>query len=87
MFLTSCGAIEQVQPENKVNKTVESSGTQGQLNPIHSDIVRSADYDSSLMVMTVQFNNGYTFANHDLKAIYLDAIDMWEFANYEDLGD
>ena len=27
------------------------------------------------------------FANHGLKAIDLDAIDMWEFANYEGLGD
>ncbi len=27
------------------------------------------------------------FANHGLKVIDLDAIDMWEFANYEGLGD
>ena len=27
------------------------------------------------------------FANHGLKVIDLDAIDLWEFANYEGLGD
>ena len=27
------------------------------------------------------------FANHGMKVIDLDAIDMWEFANYEGLGD
>jgi hypothetical protein len=27
------------------------------------------------------------FANHGLKIIDLDAIDLWEFANYEGLGD
>ena len=27
------------------------------------------------------------FANHGLKVIDLDEIDMWEFANYEGLGD
>jgi len=27
------------------------------------------------------------FANHGLKVIDLDAIDMWEFANFEGLGD
>lgn len=27
------------------------------------------------------------FASHGLKAIDLDAIDLWEFANYEGLGD
>ena len=27
------------------------------------------------------------FANHGLKVIDLDAIDLWEFADYEGLGD
>lgn len=27
------------------------------------------------------------FASHGMKALDLDAIDLWEFANYENLGD
>jgi hypothetical protein len=36
-------------------------GTGGQLISIQSDNVRAAGYDSDLMIMTVQFNNGHIY--------------------------
>ena len=47
--------------EVELERNVESIGTNGQLISIHSDNVRSAGYDVNSKIMTVQFNNGYTY--------------------------
>jgi hypothetical protein len=60
-FLTSCGTAEEALPEVETNQTTESIGTGGQLISIQSDNVRAAGYDANSMIMTVQFNNGYTY--------------------------
>ncbi len=61
LSLTSCGTTEQALPDIETIQTSETGGTSGQLISIQSDNVRAAGYDVSSMIMTVQFNNGYTY--------------------------
>lgn len=61
LILTSCGTTEQALPEAETNQITETDGTGGQLISIQSDNVRAAGYDANSMIMTVQFNNGYTY--------------------------
>lgn len=59
-FLFGCGVAD----EGSLNPIVDEQrlvGTNGQLISIQSDNVRAAGYDVSSMIMTVQFNNGYTY--------------------------
>jgi hypothetical protein len=71
-FLTSCGTAEEALPEVETNQTTESIGTGGQLISILSDNVRAAGYDASSMIMTVQFNNGYTYEYYGI------SLELWE---------
>lgn len=61
LILTSCGTTEEALLEATVNRTTETAGTGGQLISIQSDNVQAAGYDTNSMIMTVQFNNGYTY--------------------------
>lgn len=61
LILTSCGITEEVLPEAAVIQTTETAETGGQLISIQSDNVQAAGYDANSMIMTVQFNNGYTY--------------------------
>ena len=57
---TGCGNTR----ENTTSQQVETQvavGTNGQLISIQSDNVRAAGYDANSKIMTVQFNNGYTY--------------------------
>jgi hypothetical protein len=71
-LLTSCGTTEQALPEAETNLTTESVGIGGQLISIQSDNVRAAGYDASSMIMTVQFNNGYTYEYYGI------SLQLWE---------
>ena len=71
-LLTSCGTAEQALPETETNQTTESVGTGGQLISIQSDNVFAAGYDATSMVMTVQFNNGYTYEYYGIP------IELWD---------
>ena len=66
LVLTSCGTTEQALSEVETTQTTETGGTRGQLISIQSDNVRAAGYDASSMIMTVQFNNGYTYAYYGI---------------------
>lgn len=59
-ILTGCGSATEnsTARENEIQSVV---GTSGQLVSIQSDNVRAAGYDANSMIMTVQFNNGYTY--------------------------
>ena len=72
LILTSCGTTEELLPEAAVNRTTETAGTGGQLISIQSDNVRAAGYDANSMVMTVQFNNGYTYEYYGIP------LDLWD---------
>jgi hypothetical protein len=72
LVLTSCGTTEQVLPEVEINQTNETGGTSGQLISIQSDNVRAAGYDASSMIMTVQFNNGYTYEYYGIP------LELWD---------
>jgi hypothetical protein len=72
LVLTSCGATEQALLEVETNQTTEIAGTSGQLISIQSDNVRAAGYDASSMIMTVQFNNGYTYEYYGI------SLELWE---------
>jgi len=72
LVLTSCGTTEQVLPEAETNQTTEIVGTSGQLISIQSDNVRAAGYDASSMIMTVQFNNGYTYEYYGIP------LELWD---------
>ena len=71
-LLTSCGTAEQALTEPETNQTTESFGTGGKLISILSDNVRAAGYDASSMIMTVQFNNGYTYEYYGI------SLELWE---------
>jgi hypothetical protein len=71
-LLTSCGTVEQALPEAETNQTTESVGTGGQLISIQSDNVFAAGYDATSMVMTVQFNNGYTYEYYGIP------LELWD---------
>jgi hypothetical protein len=72
LVLTSCGTTEQAVLEVETNQTTETGGTSGQLIAIQSDNVRAAGYDASSMIMTVQFNNGYTYAYYGIP------LELWD---------
>jgi hypothetical protein len=70
-FLFGCG----VAGEGSLNPIVEEQkvvGTNGQLISIQSDNVRAAGYDVSSMIMTVQFNNGYTYEYYGIP------LELWD---------
>jgi hypothetical protein len=72
LVLTSCGTTDQELQESEVSKTSENVGTGGQLISIQSDNVRAAGYDETRMVMTVQFNNGYTYEYYGI------SLELWD---------
>ena len=72
MILTSCGTTDQTLQESEVSQTSEKAGTGGQLISIQSDNVRAAGYDATSMIMTVQFNNGYTYEYYGIP------LDLWD---------
>jgi hypothetical protein len=72
LILTSCGTTEQALPEVETNETTETGGTSGQLISIQSDNVRAAGYNASSMIMTVQFNNGYTYEYYGIP------LELWD---------
>ena len=60
LIITGCGNTS----ENLSSPQAEAEiviGTNGQLISIQSDNVAAAGYDASTMIMTVQFNNLYTY--------------------------
>ena len=69
-LLSGCGNTTDpaTSPQVEVQTAV---GTKGQLISIQSDNVRAAGYDAALMIMTVQFNNGYTYEYYGITA------DLW----------
>ena len=72
LCLTSCGSAEQGPSQAGANQPIESSSTNGQLISIQSDNVQAAGYDARSMVMTVQFNNGYTYEYYGVSQ------DLWD---------
>jgi hypothetical protein len=67
ILLTGCGGVEdQTQAPQEV--TQEIVGTNGQLIPIQSDNVQAAGYDANSMIMTVQFDSGYTYEYYGIPA-------------------
>ena len=59
-LLSGCGNSSEPASSPQVEaQTVV--GTNGQLVSIESDNVRAAGYNASTLIMTVQFNNGYTY--------------------------
>ena len=72
LILTGCGTTDELLQEQEVNQTIESAGTVGQLISIQSDNVRAAGYDAASMIMTVQFNNGYTYEYYGIP------LDLWD---------
>jgi hypothetical protein len=59
-LLSGCGNSSEPASSPQVEaQTVV--GTNGQLISIESDNVRAAGYNASTLIMTVQFNNGYTY--------------------------
>jgi hypothetical protein len=59
-LLSGCGNSSEPASSPQVEaQTVV--GTNGQLISIESDNVRAAGYNASALIMTVQFNNGYTY--------------------------
>ena len=70
-LLTSCGSSNDKSspPQVEAQKVV---GTSGQLISIQSDNVRAAGYDATSMIMTVQFNNGYTYEYYGIP------LDLWD---------
>ena len=59
-LLSGCGNSSEPTSSPQVEaQTVV--GTNGQLISIESDNVRAAGYNASTLIMTVQFNNGYTY--------------------------
>jgi len=59
-LLFGCG--NSIEPESSPQVEAQTVvGTNGQLISIESDNVRAAGYNASTLIMTVQFNNGYTY--------------------------
>ena len=59
-LLSGCG--NSIEPESSPQVEAQTVvGTNGQLISIESDNVRAAGYNASTLIMTVQFNNGYTY--------------------------
>jgi len=63
ILVSGCGTNADTNQSAESIQSQESTsvGTNGQLISIQSDNVRAAGYDASVLVMTVQFNNGYTY--------------------------
>jgi len=72
LFLTGCGNTDYALSETETNPAIESTGTSGQLISIQSDNVRAAGYDARSMIMTVQFNNGYTYEYYGIP------LELWD---------
>jgi hypothetical protein len=69
--MAGCGGVA----DETTTLQIESkrvAGTSGQLIPIQSDNVRAAGYDASSMIMTVQFNNGYTYNYYGIP------LELWD---------
>lgn len=70
-LFTGCGSAAKDSEAPRVEaQTVVS--TNGQLISIQSDNVRAAGYDANSMIMTVQFNNGYTYEYYGIP------LDLWK---------
>ncbi len=67
VLISGCGDSAQDYSSSKVQST-EIVGTNGQLISIQSDNVRAAGYDVNSMIMTVQFQNGYTYEYYNVPA-------------------
>ena len=72
LILTSCGSSEQTTPAKMETQATQIVGTGGQLIAIDSDNVQAAGFDSSSSIMTVQFNNGYTYEYYGI------SIELWD---------
>ena len=67
LSISGCGS--QAQNSSPVKKeSTEIVGTNGQLISIKSDNVWAACYDLNSMIMTVQFQNGYTYEYYKVPA-------------------
>ena len=89
-LLTSCGTAEEALPDVETNQTTESIGTGGQLISIQSDNVRAAGYDANSMIMTVQFNNGYTYEYYGISSALWESFlaaqpNPWSLVGYPQL--
>jgi len=87
LILTSCGTTKQALPEAETNQITETVGTSGQLISIQSDNVRAAGYDANSMIMTVQFNNGYTYEYYGISPELWDSFiaaqpNPWSLVGY-----
>ncbi len=72
LILASCTTAEQTFSEIKTNQKTETAGTGGKLVSIQSDNVRAAGYDANSKIMTVQFNNGYTYEYYGIP------LELWD---------
>ena len=63
ILVSGCGTNSDItqSTESIQSQGSTSVGTNGQLISIQSDNVLAAGYDAAVLVMTVQFNNGYTY--------------------------
>ena len=63
ILVSGCGTNSDItqSTESIQSQGSTSIGTNGQLISIQSGNVRAAGYDAAVLVMTVQFNNGYTY--------------------------
>ena len=70
LALVGCGSDKDLPSGegNSIVKTNTNVGTNGQLISIQSDNVRAAGYDANSMIMTVQFQNGYTYEYYGVPA-------------------
>jgi hypothetical protein len=74
LSLSGCSG-EGAAPDTTLSSEIvapQQIGTNGQLISIQSDNVRAAGYDEASMVMTVQFNNGYTYEYYGIP------FELWE---------
>jgi hypothetical protein len=90
LMLTGCGTTNQTLQESAINQVIESTGTGGQLISIQSDNVRAAGYDANSMIMTVQFNNGYTYEYYGISSALWESFlaaqpNPWSLVGYPQL--
>ena len=73
LALVGCSSAETSKsPVSSSSEQLSTSiGTNGQLISIQSDNVSAAGYDAASMVMTVRFDNGYTYEYYGVPA------DLW----------
>ena len=70
IVLSGCSSLGIDEPvaNPPIERLVEATGTNGLLIPIQSDNVHAAGYDETTLVMTIQFNSGYTYEYYGVPA-------------------